>query len=727
VGLIFGGILLACGADEFEDGAPGISTSSEALCPPGGCNTAVFSDNFSGGLTAWTETGDGDWNTEALHTGTGYPAGASGAPAAHSDDCDTACTISHANIDLSGAGAARVTFLRFADSELDAGEYLRFQACAGATCTTLAEWTNGAGDDNAWHTESIDVSNYVGAANFGINFSTRSTLNTEHVHVDDVAVLIEPLAVCGDAVCASSETCSSCAADCGTCSGPVTLFTDNFSAGLIFWTESGDGDWNTEALHSNSGYSGSGAPAAHADDCDVLCTIESPAVDLSGVSSAALVFSRFVDSELDAGEFLRVEAFNGTSWAVLANWTQGAGDSNVWSTEGFDLANYAGVANFRVRFVTKSSLTSEHVQVDDVAVIGNPDVIPGPDSDGDRLPDSAETNTGVFVSATNTGTDPNDSDTDNDSVGDGDETLGTVSGIDLPAMGANPLRRNIFLEYDWFDDANECAAHSHRPTAAAITSVTNAFAGAPVNNPDGSTGITLINDYGQGGAFTGGNFVADADGVLTGGVSNAEFFAHKAANFAASRSEIFHYVLLPHRYGTNSSSSGQAEINGDDLIVSLYCAGSNNNVAHTIMHELGHNLGLRHGGFENTNYKPNYNSVMNYRYQFPGIDNDCTPPGNGVLSYSVGSRITLNESSLVEANGICGPGTVAVDWNNNAVIDGSPVSADINNADGLFSTLQDYNDWGNVIFTGVGDSDGSSAFRVAHQEVEDCMNPAPGF
>ena len=35
------------------------------------------------------------------------------------------------------------------------------------------------------------------------------------------------------------------------------------------------------------------------------------------------------------------------------------------------------------------------------------------------------------------------------------------------------------------------------------------------------------------------------------------------------------------------------------------------------MHELGHNLGLRHGGVDNVNCKPHHVSVMNYAYQFP--------------------------------------------------------------------------------------------------------------
>ena len=81
--------------------------------------------------------------------------------------------------------------------------------------------------------------------------------------------------------------------------------------------------------------------------------------------------------------------------------------------------------------------------------------------------------------------------------------------------------------------------------------------------------------------------------------------------------------MLPHRYDTSSGSSGQAEIAGDDLIVSLQCSGQATvSVANTIVHELGHNFGLRHGGFESINYKPNYNSVMNYKYQFAGSDLD---------------------------------------------------------------------------------------------------------
>lgn len=342
--------------------------------------------------------------------------------------------------------------------------------------------------------------------------------------------------------------------------------------------------------------------------------------------------------------------------------------------------------------------------------------VPTTDSDGDRLPNAVETGTGTFVSAGNTGTKPADADSDDDAIEDGDETLGTAAGLNLPALGTAPLKKDLLFEFDWFKDNAQptiCGSHSHRPTATMLARVSTAFANAPVANPDGTRGVHVVADFGQGGAFTGGNLVPDTDGVIAGGVSGADFAAIKNSHFATARRGYFHYTLMPHFYNTNSASSGQAEIHGNDLIVSLGCYGSTTNVANTIMHEVGHNLGLLHGGNVSVpNYKPNYNSVMNYAYQFPGVDTNCTPPGNGVLNYSTGVRATLNESSLSETAGICNG--VDVDWNLSGAIDPSPVAADINNADGLFSSLTDYNDWAHLSFHGVGDADGAS---VAEPQV----------
>jgi len=334
------------------------------------------------------------------------------------------------------------------------------------------------------------------------------------------------------------------------------------------------------------------------------------------------------------------------------------------------------------------------------------------DSDGDRLADAVETNTGVYVDLNNTGTNPFNADTDGDGIRDGDEVLGTLQGLDLPAMGVNPLQKDLLLEYDWFDDSVDCSPHSHRPTAAIIARASAAFTNSPTQNPGSATGVNLISDYGQGGVFTGGNLISDANGVIDNGISGTEYRNYKAANFASNRNGYFHYVFMPHRYNTDSTSSGQAELPGDDLIVSLYCVSSERVYANTILHEAGHNLSLRHGGNDNCNHKPNYNSVMSYKYQFPGVDNNCTPPANGVTDFSIGDRIDLDENNLDENNGTCGPG-FPYDWNGNNTIESSVVTNTNSYGDeeaqcgDTLTTLRDYDDWGNLFFGGLPSSAGA--------------------
>lgn len=108
--------------------------------------------------------------------------------------------------------------------------------------------------------------------------------------------------------------------------------------------------------------------------------------------------------------------------------------------------------------------------------------------------------------------------------------------------------------------------------------------------------------------------------------------------------------------------------------------------------ELGHNLFLFHGGNEDCNYKPNYNSVMNYACQFSGIDNNCTPPGNGVLNYSSGNRIDLDEN-----NGTCG---------------------------NAHTTLLDFNDWDNLQFGGWSNADGAMLIQVPQRIITEQPVPA---
>ena len=71
---------------------------------------------------------------------------------------------------------------------------------------------------------------------------------------------------------------------------------------------------------------------------------------------------------------------------------------------------------------------------------------------------------------------------------DGDEDID----IDLPAMGGNPFRKDIYVEVDCLEAIN----HSHCPMIGAIDDAVLAFARAPVANLDGTTGVQLHVDVG---------------------------------------------------------------------------------------------------------------------------------------------------------------------------------------------------------------------------------------
>jgi uncharacterized repeat protein (TIGR01451 family) len=292
------------------------------------------------------------------------------------------------------------------------------------------------------------------------------------------------------------------------------------------------------------------------------------------------------------------------------------------------------------------------------------------DSDGDGLLDAWETN--GF-----------------DADGDG------IIDVDLPAMGANPQRKDLFLQIDYLS----AATHSHAPIQAAIQQVVQAFANAPLGNPDGTTGIQLhvdvgplyganvvtkirgtggvtgtFGDHGGGGnAITeSGNTIVDYTGAA--GTSATNFFTLKALN--PNRDNIFRYALFVHqtnaRRAANDCTSGLAKgIPGVNFLISLGGVGTTGNPcwgtdaggnsvgsqatqAGTLMHEFGHTLGLQHGGGDGLNNKPNYFSVMNYSWQTCAVPAQATAglPGGCDFSRLLIPAGGLNENSLDECQGL---------------------------------------------------------------------------
>jgi hypothetical protein len=149
--------------------------------------------------------------------------------------------------------------------------------------------------------------------------------------------------------------------------------------------------------------------------------------------------------------------------------------------------------------------------------------------------------------------------------------------------------------------------------------------------------------------------------------------------------------------------------------------------AGTFMHELGHNLGLAHGGSDEVNYKPNYLSVMNYSFQMGGLIINGV---EGHYDYSRFELPILNESQLSEQYGLNGSSEVdnygtkfhitfpylcipdwesylftiaenangPINWDCNIGIDQDPIQEDVN-GDGVISTLHSYDDWANLNYT----------------------------
>lgn len=274
-------------------------------------------------------------------------------------------------------------------------------------------------------------------------------------------------------------------------------------------------------------------------------------------------------------------------------------------------------------------------------------------------------------------------DTDGDGLPDEWETAGTtIDGVfvDLPAMGADPRHKDVFAHVDWMAGDPGRPAVVFKPAARALKTMIDAFAVAPVANPNGKKGIHLHLDAGptsimnpvtgaQWGALSRAGSVPYQ--AVVGSVDAMSDFdwtsidAVKLVHFAPSkRASAFHYALVANDYAGSGGSSGLSRgVPGSDLLMTLGTwptpGGTVLQQAGTLMHELGHNLGLRHGGFEDANLKPNYVSIMNYVFQLTGL---LRPGRQRRMDYSAFALAPLDETALDEVAGIAHPASYLTLW-----------------------------------------------------------------
>ncbi|WP_375758506.1 hypothetical protein [Corallococcus exercitus] len=321
--------------------------------------------------------------------------------------------------------------------------------------------------------------------------------------------------------------------------------------------------------------------------------------------------------------------------------------------------------------------------------------------------------------------------------------------IDLPLhlapYNAKVNEKDLFVEADYMEDPDDGGV-AHRPTAAQMTAIQDvfrknkialhvsfdeqlpeadytAFQAMEVDSQldGGSSSLAFVEPLVYG---TGMNPCAPDAGAHLG--TATERASAACPDVMGARYLSHRYVLFADSNGNAIHSTGIARNNGNLLVVAASSLGdyvaSDGGVtlpervvstglmmarctqpfdrkrcglqqmnADTFMHELGHTLGLRHGGGDNLSCKPHHQSVMNYAYQFAKDDPER------VLDYSQADLGPLDKTQLNEPQGVgavlvknlvhglpdggvqrVDAGTLAIDWNGSgaATDTGIPVPID---------------------------------------------------
>ena len=333
-----------------------------------------------------------------------------------------------------------------------------------------------------------------------------------------------------------------------------------------------------------------------------------------------------------------------------------------------------------------------------------------------------------------------------------DENSDGIIDLNLPALGAKVDQKDIFVEIDYMT--------GQKPLPEALNDVVRVFRQSPVDSPKGinlhlmvdeeiplvqnirfasnTSGIQdSFNDLKLGGGnatFPGNNDITCGTGPYDAHFGTIEDRLNRSNcnNILTAKRRVFRYAIFGHSIIENPKTSGVSEEPGNDLLITLgnwsaygisVVGGRRVAEASTFMHELGHTLGLKHGGDQGDefqanddrfNCKPNYFSIMSYIYQFPIFD--PTRP----LNYSHEKLADLNETSLNETkvftsnearyviynstNFFMSRTNETIDWNSDGDKSDTNAQVDINYIEKYCPLspnqilLTGFDDWGNLQF-----------------------------
>jgi len=320
----------------------------------------------------------------------------------------------------------------------------------------------------------------------------------------------------------------------------------------------------------------------------------------------------------------------------------------------------------------------------------------------------------------------------------------------------SPDKADLYYEIDWM--------LGHKPSNDVITAVSNTFANSNYVAKNGVMGITFhaqLSDelpHVDQLRWLGSKFFPGFDQIkywwygttqergytLPSEITNGNWNNSQRSQ----KAQVVHYLIFTHQqYGAYYLPlSGISEMPGNDAMISLGSfdgmVGNPNQQKATLLHEIGHNINLDHGGHDPYSCKPNYLSVMNPLFQFDSFGT------NRPLDFSRSQLSQLDETALSEPVGIAastpaglnttyGPVSPLVrttgqgfDWNRDGSIAGT-VAADIN----YFSIISDcpsspgqtltgFKDWdyNAIILSPLGHGTNSMEDGVDYNRVQDIVN-----
>ena len=340
-------------------------------------------------------------------------------------------------------------------------------------------------------------------------------------------------------------------------------------------------------------------------------------------------------------------------------------------------------------------------------------------------------------------------DTDGDGLLDSWETDGLdingdgIIDLDLPAMGADPFQKDLFVEVDIMEDVYF--------SQYAIDQVKHAFNTSPVPNPEGRPDGIKLHISMEDSDVLPLHETLDCD-FISFDILKASYWGTaydrthptNSTHILEAKKRVFRYCIVGNKLHSSvvrGVITGIGEVFGNDFIVAIGGLSPEKQTerafAVTFMHELGHNLGLDEGGGDDIMFKPNYISVMNYAFESFIYNSTQNPIA---IDYSRESMLPLDESNLDETIGIqsvinrevksnysepTNRYTVQVqlnnatwDWNRNLEIERG-AEVDLNRMDPnqpkKFEVLNGYNDWANLVLP-IGDS--SNYADLIHINIE---------